>query len=145
MPTGVTLGDQSSWKAQVVGVAADQDLAALRVAVPIPVGTSKELQVGQSVFASDNPFGLDQPLTGVINALGFAIPLGTIARIVPELIRTWKNKQGRVGSELAGEQIIKESRERSFHLDGMRRPSGGKGPESGRRGGRAQNASVSTM
>jgi S1-C subfamily serine protease len=55
---------------------------------PIPVGTSKELQVGQSVFASDNPFGLDQPLTGVINALGFAIPLGTIARIVPELIRT---------------------------------------------------------
>ena len=91
------------------------------------MGTSKELQVGQSVFASGNPCGLDQPLTGVINALGFAIPLGTIARIVPELIRTWKNKQGRVGSELAGEQIIKESRERSFHLDGMRRPSGGKG------------------
>ena len=57
---------------------------------PIPVGTSKELQVGQSVFASGNPFGLDQPLTGVINALGFALPVGTINRIVPGSIRSGK-------------------------------------------------------
>jgi S1-C subfamily serine protease len=38
---------------------------------PIPIGTSKDLQVGQSVFAIGNPFGLDQSLTtGVISALG---------------------------------------------------------------------------
>jgi S1-C subfamily serine protease len=73
----VTLADQSNWKAQVVGVAADKDLAVLRIDAPpnrlrpIPLGTSKELQVGQTVFAIGNPFGLDQSLTtGVISALG---------------------------------------------------------------------------
>jgi S1-C subfamily serine protease len=54
----VALADQSNWKAQVVGVAADKDLAVLRIEAPadrlrpIPVGTSKELQVGQSVLPS---------------------------------------------------------------------------------------------
>jgi S1-C subfamily serine protease len=73
----VTLADQSNWKARVVGVAPDKDLAVLRIDAPanrlrpIPVGTSKDLQVGQSVFAIGNPFGLDQTLTtGVISALG---------------------------------------------------------------------------
>jgi S1-C subfamily serine protease len=56
----VTLGDQSNWKAQVVGIAADKDLAVLRIDAPanrlrpIPLGTSKELQVGQSVFTIGN-------------------------------------------------------------------------------------------
>jgi S1-C subfamily serine protease len=73
----VTLADQSTWKARVVGVAPDKDLAVLRIDAPvarlrpIPIGTSKDLQVGQSVFAIGNPFGLDQTLTtGVISALG---------------------------------------------------------------------------
>jgi S1-C subfamily serine protease len=72
----VTLADQSNWKARVVGVAPDKDLAVLRIDAPsnrlqpIPIGTSKDLQVGQSVFAIGNPFGLDQTLTtGVISAL----------------------------------------------------------------------------
>ena len=73
----VTLGDQTTWKARRVGVAPDKDLAVLRIDAPanqlqpIPIGTSKDLQVGQSVFAIGNPFGLDQSLTtGVISALG---------------------------------------------------------------------------
>src|SRR3989475_11158352 len=73
----VTLADQSNWKARVVGVAPDKDLAVLRIDAPatrlrpIPIGTSKDLQVGQGVFAIGNPFGLDQTLTtGVISALG---------------------------------------------------------------------------
>jgi S1-C subfamily serine protease len=52
-------------------------LAVLRIDAPanrlkaIPLGTSKDLQVGQRVFAIGNPFGLDQSLTtGVISALG---------------------------------------------------------------------------
>jgi S1-C subfamily serine protease len=73
----VTLTDHSAWKARTVGVAPDKDIAVLRIDAPanrlrpIPVGTSKELQVGQKVFAIGNPFGLDQTLTtGVISALG---------------------------------------------------------------------------
>ncbi len=72
----VTLADQSTFKARVVGVAPDKDLAVLRIDAPpaklqaIPLGTSKDLQVGQNVFAIGNPFGLDQTLTtGVISAL----------------------------------------------------------------------------
>lgn len=72
----VTLADQSTYKARVVGVAPDKDLAVLRIDAPaaklqaIPLGTSRDLQVGQSVFAIGNPFGLDQTLTtGVISAL----------------------------------------------------------------------------
>ena len=73
----VTLGDQTTWKARRVGVAPDKDIAVLHIDAPanrlqpIPIGTSKDLQVGQSVFAIGNPFGLDQSLTtGVISALG---------------------------------------------------------------------------
>jgi len=72
----VTLADQSNWKATVVGVEPDKDLAVLRISAPaeklppILVGTSKGLQVGQKVFAIGNPFGLDETLTtGVVSAL----------------------------------------------------------------------------
>ena len=38
--------------------------------VPVPLGTSADLQVGQSVFAIGNPFGLDCDADhGVISAL----------------------------------------------------------------------------
>ena len=163
----VTLADQSNWKARVVGVAPDKDLAVLRIDAPgnrlrpIPIGTSKDLQVGQSVFAIGNPFGLDQTLTtGIISALnreiesvtrrpiqgviqsdaainpgnsggplldsagrligvntaiyspsgasagiGFAIPVDTVNRIVPELIRSGKVTRPGLGVQIADEQI----------------------------------------
>ncbi len=163
----VTLADQSNWKARVVGAAPDKDLAVLRIDAPanrlhpIPIGTSKNLQVGQSVFAIGNPFGLDQTLTtGVISALnreiesvtrrpiqgviqsdaainpgnsggplldsagrligvntaiyspsgasagiGFAIPVDTVNRIVPELIRSGKITRPGMGIQIADEQI----------------------------------------
>jgi S1-C subfamily serine protease len=73
----VTLSDQSTWEADLVGYAPEKDLAILRIKVPkekltpIPIGTSEDLLVGQSVFAIGNPFGLDQTLTtGIISALG---------------------------------------------------------------------------
>lgn len=73
----VTLSDRKTYEAKVVGVAPDKDLAVLKIDAPasvlkpIPVGTSHDLRVGQSVFAIGNPFGLDQTLTtGVISALG---------------------------------------------------------------------------
>jgi S1-C subfamily serine protease len=73
----VTLADRSTWGAVPVGVAPEKDLAVLRIEAPrnilrpMPVGTSDNLQVGQSVYAIGNPFGLDQTLTtGIVSALG---------------------------------------------------------------------------
>ncbi|MEX2174927.1 MAG: trypsin-like peptidase domain-containing protein [Pirellulaceae bacterium] len=73
----VTLADQSTWDAVPIGAAPDMDLAVLRIdapadrIVPILVGTSSDLEVGQKVFAIGNPFGLDQTLTtGVISGVG---------------------------------------------------------------------------
>lgn len=63
--------------AVVVGLEPEKDLAVLRLKDttnlpnPIDVGTSNDLQVGQSVLAIGNPFGLDDTLTkGIISALG---------------------------------------------------------------------------
>ncbi|MCA9263115.1 MAG: trypsin-like peptidase domain-containing protein [Planctomycetales bacterium] len=73
----VTLADQSSYPAQLVGQAAQKDLVVLKIDAPreklrpIPLGTSSDLQVGQNVYAIGNPFGLDQTLTtGIISGLG---------------------------------------------------------------------------
>ncbi len=73
----VTLADQSVWDASLVGKAPEKDLAVLKIdapankLVPIPVGRSANLQVGQMTLAIGNPFGLDQTLTtGIISALG---------------------------------------------------------------------------
>lgn len=72
----VTLADQSSYPAALVGAFPDRDLAVLRIDAPreklrpIPVGDSAGLQVGQKVYAIGNPFGLDQTLTtGIVSAL----------------------------------------------------------------------------
>jgi len=76
----VTLADGSTWTASFVGGAPDRDLAVLQIfptgktLKPILVGTSKDLLVGQKVFAIGNPFGLDQSLsTGIVSALGRSI------------------------------------------------------------------------
>ncbi len=73
----VTLSDHSAWDAELVGATAEKDLAVLRIEAPVErmrplaVGRSAGLQVGQTVLAIGNPFGLDQTLTtGVISALG---------------------------------------------------------------------------
>ena len=73
----VTLADQSDWEAKVVGIAAEKDLAVLRIKapqeklVPLAPGVSRTLLVGQRVLAVGNPFGLDHSLTvGVVSALG---------------------------------------------------------------------------
>lgn len=72
----VTLSDQSTWKASLVGAFPDRDLAVLKIDAPktvlkaITIGSSRELLVGQKVYAIGNPFGLDQTLTtGIVSAL----------------------------------------------------------------------------
>jgi S1-C subfamily serine protease len=72
----VTLADQSEFEATLVGAFADRDLAVLRIEAPagklppIAMGSSRDLQVGQKVYAIGNPFGLDFTLTqGIVSAL----------------------------------------------------------------------------
>jgi len=74
----VTLQDQRTFPARVVGTEPRKDIAVLKIDISstelaaIYRHTGRvELEVGQKVIAIGNPFGLDQTLTtGVISALG---------------------------------------------------------------------------
>ncbi len=172
----VTLADGSEWKGRLVGAAPDHDLAVLKIDAPadklrpIPVGSSKNLRVGQFAMAIGNPFGLDQTLTtGVVSALdrqiesisgrqiygvvqtdaainpgnsggplidssgrligvntaiksasgssagiGFAVPVDTVNRIVPQLIKNGKAARPGLGILLAGDGVS-----RRFGVEGV--------------------------
>ncbi len=165
----VTMYDHSSWKASLVGVAPDNDLAVLQIGAPatllrpITIGRSRDLLVGQKVFAIGNPFGLDQTITsGIISALGreinaitgrtihgviqtdaainpgnsggplldsagrligvntaiyspsgayagigFAVPVDTVNRVVPELIRNGRLIRAGLGVAVADERLAR--------------------------------------
>jgi len=90
----VTLADHTTWKAVLVGAAPDKDIAVLQISAPadklrpLALGESKNLLVGQKVFAIGNPFGLDQTLTtGVVSALGREITAAT-GRTIHDVIQT---------------------------------------------------------
>lgn len=91
----VTLSDQSTHEATLVGIEPNKDLAVLHINPPagltlrpIPLSRSADLKVGQSVFAIGNPFGLDYTLTtGVISALGREIESLT-KRPIKDVIQT---------------------------------------------------------
>jgi len=160
----VTLADDHTVPADVVGTDPGSDLAVLQIDVPpeeltvAMLGESGSLQVGQRAIAIGNPFGLERTittgvisslgrtlerddsdfqlaqviqtdaainpgnsggplldsrgrvigvntairsLTGVNSGVGFAIPVDTVKRVVPELIahgryrHTWVGIQGR--------------------------------------------------
>ena len=157
----VKLADGRDYKAGLVGASPEHDIAVLKIGVgfkrppPVPVGASKDLKVGQKVFAIGNPFGLDWSLTtGIVSALdrslqeengvtiehliqtdaainpgnsggplldsagrligintaiyspsgasagiGFAVPVDTVNRVVPELIRTGRYIRPALGIE----------------------------------------------
>ncbi|KAM3761455.1 hypothetical protein ACB098_01G269400 [Castanea mollissima] len=91
----VTLADQTTYDAKVVGFDQDKDVAVLRVDAPkdklrpIPVGISADLLVGQKVFAIGNPFGLDHTLTtGVISGLRREISSAATGRPIQDVIQT---------------------------------------------------------
>jgi 2-alkenal reductase len=86
---GVLLGGEQPVAARLVGSAPWVDLAVLKLPDPpddlrpIPIGTSGDLSVGQSVFAIGNPFGLSRSLTtGVISALDRRFPTASGREIV---------------------------------------------------------------
>ncbi|MBN2305812.1 MAG: trypsin-like peptidase domain-containing protein [Anaerolineae bacterium] len=77
----VTFYDGYVIEAQIIGVDDYSDLAVIRVdparspLVPVMLGDSNTLQVGQRVIAIGNPFGLDGSMTvGIVSALGRSLP-----------------------------------------------------------------------
>jgi len=90
----VRLSDGRDYKAGLVGASPAHDIAVLKIGVgfqrppPVPLGTSRDLKVGQKVFAIGNPFGLDWTLTtGIISALDRSLPSDSGANI-EHLIQT---------------------------------------------------------
>jgi S1-C subfamily serine protease len=187
----VTLADHSTWDARLVGAEPDKDLAVLQIAAPaerlrpLPVGTSADLRVGQTVFAIGNPFGLDQTLTsGIISGLGreiravtgrtiqdviqtdaainpgnsggplldsagrligvntaifspsatyigigFAVPVDTVNRIVPQLVRYGRTKRAGFGITVASDYVLQRLGEKGALVLGV--PPGSAAAEAG--------------
>ncbi|KAG6390060.1 hypothetical protein SASPL_151538 [Salvia splendens] len=91
----VTLSDQSTYDAKVVGFDQDKDVAVLSIEAPkgklrpIPIGVSADLLVGQKVYAIGNPFGLDHTLTtGIISGLRREISSAATGRPIQDVIQT---------------------------------------------------------
>jgi S1-C subfamily serine protease len=73
----VVFRDGTSYDSTDIKTYPDKDIAVVTInapsskLVPIPIGESSKLQVGQSAFAIGNPYGLDHTLTtGIVSALG---------------------------------------------------------------------------
>jgi len=79
----VTLGDQSRFKAKFIGADTRNDIALIQIdpkgrkLVPLPLGDSRNLLVGQRVLAIGDPFGFQSTLTtGVVSSLGRTVQTG---------------------------------------------------------------------
>ncbi len=97
----VTFHDGTTLRAEVIGTDPDSDLAVILVdaaqdmLLPVELGDSDELEVGQRAIALGNPYGLRGTLTtGIISALGRSLPIGRASQVIgarfsiPELIQT---------------------------------------------------------
>ena len=89
----VRLADGKEYRAALVGASPAHDLAVLRIGAGanrtlLPVGTSRDLKVGQKVLAIGNPFGLDWTLTtGIVSALDRSLK-GETGLPIEHLIQT---------------------------------------------------------
>jgi len=77
----VQLPDSRVFDAEFIGAVSKHDIAVLRIEaqasqlIPITIGSSEDLKVGQNVLAIGNPFGFDRTLsTGVIGGLNRSVP-----------------------------------------------------------------------
>lgn len=72
----VRTNDEKEYKAEIVGGDAKTDIAVIKIndatgLVPVPLGDSDELKVGEWVVAVGTPFGLDHTVTaGIVSAKG---------------------------------------------------------------------------
>jgi 2-alkenal reductase len=91
----VTLADERTVPANIIGLDVGSDLAVLQVALPpgdftvAELGDSSALQVGQRAIAIGNPFGLERTVTvGVISSLGRTLPRDDSQFQIAQVIQT---------------------------------------------------------
>jgi S1-C subfamily serine protease len=80
----VTLFNGETYTAKLIGFDAVNDIAVLKIDAPpeelfpVPPGDSRQLRVGQNIYAIGNPFGLERTLTvGIISSLNRSLPSRT--------------------------------------------------------------------
>lgn len=92
----VTFIDGNTYTAKVIGTDPDNDIAVIQIIdnfsdetlVPLQLGNSSELQVGQQVIAIGNPFGLsDSMTTGIVSAIGRLLPNENVGYSIPDIIQ----------------------------------------------------------
>ncbi len=91
----VTLYNEQSYPAKLIGVDSEDDLAVIQISVekesvlnPIALGTSGDLKIGQKVIAIGNPFGYDRTMTvGVVSGLNRPVRTSE-GKIIMDAIQT---------------------------------------------------------
>jgi len=90
----VTLGDQSHFKAKLIGADSRNDIALIKIdpksrkLAPLQLGDSRKLLVGQRVLAIGNPFGFQSTLTtGIVSSLGRTVQTSE-STFIDEAIQT---------------------------------------------------------
>jgi S1-C subfamily serine protease len=93
----VTFIDGNTYTAKVVGTDPGNDIAIIQIIdnfsdeslIPLTLGNSSQLDVGQQVIAIGNPFGLsDTMTTGIISQVGRLLPNENVAGFsIPDIIQ----------------------------------------------------------
>lgn len=93
----VSFVNGNTYSAKVIGVDPNSDLAVLKITdsilpgelIPIPLGDSSILKVGQTTIALGNPFGLSNTMTtGIVSQTGRILPMQEMGFSIPNVIQT---------------------------------------------------------